>query len=41
MLVFDAGTISPAGAYAPVKSRLSQLAGVDYALYGELRDGAR
>jgi hypothetical protein len=38
MLVYDAGTLSPEGRYAPGRSRLSDLAGVDYALYDSLRD---
>jgi hypothetical protein len=38
MLVYDAGTLSPEGRYAPGRSRLSDLAGVDYALYDNLRD---
>jgi len=38
MLVYDAGTLSPLGRYAPTKSRLSDLAGVDYALYDSLRN---
>lgn len=33
MLVYDAGTLSPLGRYASGKSRFSELAGVDYALY--------
>ena len=39
MLVYDAGVLSPEGRYAPGKSRLSELAGVDYALYDTLHDG--
>lgn len=38
MLVYDAGALTPGGFYAPVKSRFSALAGVDYVLYDELRD---
>ena len=38
MLVYDAGTLSPEGKYAPGHSRFSDLAGVDYALYDNLRD---
>ncbi|MEC5218441.1 hypothetical protein RCH09_003412 [Actimicrobium sp. GrIS 1.19] len=38
MLVYDFGALTPAGAYAVPKSRLSSLAGVDYLLYDELRD---
>jgi len=38
MLVYDAGTLSPEGRYAPGRSRFSDLAGVDYALYDSLRD---
>jgi hypothetical protein len=37
MLVYDAGTLSANGAYAADKSRFSDLAGVDYALYDSLR----
>ncbi|HXR15080.1 MAG TPA: hypothetical protein VN777_02615 [Terriglobales bacterium] len=36
MLVYDAGTFSLSGAYAADRSRLSDLAGVDYALYNKL-----
>jgi hypothetical protein len=36
MLVYDAGVSDLAGAYHPQQSRLSELAGVSYALYGEL-----
>jgi Polysaccharide deacetylase len=39
MLVYDAATLSPEGRYAPMKSRLSQSAGVDYALYDKLQNG--
>lgn len=39
MLVYDAGTLSPQGRYAPTKSRFSELAGVDYALYDTLGNG--
>ncbi len=38
MLVYDAGTFSLNGAYAAGRSRLSDLAGVDYALYEKLGD---
>jgi hypothetical protein len=38
MLVYDAGTFSLEGAYAAGRSRLSDLAGVDYALYDQLGD---
>jgi hypothetical protein len=38
MLVYDAGTFSLNGAYAAGRSRLSDLAGVDYALYDKLGD---
>jgi hypothetical protein len=38
MLVYDAGTFSLSGAYAGDRSRLSDLAGVDYALYKQLGD---
>jgi hypothetical protein len=38
MLIYDAGTLSPEGRYAHGHSRLSDLAGVDYALYDDLRD---
>jgi hypothetical protein len=38
MLVYDAGTLSPEVKYAPGRSRLSDLAGVDYALYESLKD---
>ena len=38
MLVYDFGVLTSAGAYAIPRSRLSNLAGVDYALYDELRD---
>jgi len=40
MLVYDAGTLSPQGRYAPGGSRLSDLAGVDYAFYEKLQDHA-
>jgi hypothetical protein len=36
MLVYDAGTFSLNGTYAADRSRLSDLAGVDYALYDKL-----
>ena len=38
MLVYDAGTFSLNGTYAAGRSRLSDLAGVDYALYNKLGD---
>jgi peptidoglycan/xylan/chitin deacetylase (PgdA/CDA1 family) len=38
MLVYDAGTLSPEGKYPRGWSRLSDLAGVDYALYDQLHD---
>jgi hypothetical protein len=38
MLVYDAGTFSLSGRYAAKRSRLSDLAGVDYALYDTLGD---
>jgi polysaccharide deacetylase len=38
MLVYDAGTLSPEGKYSERRSRLSDLAGVDYALYDQLHD---
>jgi len=38
MLVYDAGTLSPEGKYARGWSRLSDLAGTDYALYDRLQD---
>lgn len=38
MLVYDAGTFSLNGSYAAGRSRLSDLAGVDYALYDTLGD---
>ncbi|MBV8049652.1 MAG: polysaccharide deacetylase family protein [Acidobacteriaceae bacterium] len=38
MLVYDAGTLSPEGRYAHPRSRISDLAGVGYALYDDLRD---
>jgi hypothetical protein len=38
MLVYDAASLSLNRAYAPGRSRLSDLAGVDYALYDRLRD---
>lgn len=37
MLVYDAGTFSMLGHYAASKSRFSDLAGVDYAFYEQLR----
>ncbi|HUN93309.1 MAG TPA: polysaccharide deacetylase family protein [Burkholderiaceae bacterium] len=36
LVVFDAATLSPQGFYAPGRSRLSDLVGVDYALYDRL-----
>ena len=39
MLVHDAGVSDMAGAYHPQQSRLSELAGVRYALYGQLGTG--
>jgi hypothetical protein len=38
LVVFDAATLTPDGFYPLQRSRLSQLAGVDYALYDRLRD---
>src|SRR5438270_5402952 len=38
MLVYDAGTWDSRGFYAKEKSRLSSIAGVDYALYDSLKD---
>jgi hypothetical protein len=38
MLVYDAGTFSLNGTFAAGRSRLSDLAGVDYALYDQLGD---
>ena len=38
MLVYDAGTLTPEGRYAHSRSRTSDLAGVGYALYDDLRD---
>jgi hypothetical protein len=38
MLVYDAGSLSSEGKYAPSRSRLSDLAGIDYALYDTLKD---
>lgn len=40
MLVYDAATLSPTGRYARGQSRLSDLAGIDYALYDRLQDNA-
>ena len=40
LLVYDAATLRLNGTYAPVRSRLSRLAGIDYALYDELRSAA-
>lgn len=39
MLVYDAGSLSPEGRYAPGQSRFSQLVGVEYALYDTLHNG--
>jgi peptidoglycan/xylan/chitin deacetylase (PgdA/CDA1 family) len=39
LLVYDAGTKSLDGYYSGDRSRLSNLAGVDYALYNTLREG--
>jgi len=39
MLVHDAGTMDLDGQYLNDRARLSDLAGVDYAMYGELRTG--
>jgi hypothetical protein len=39
MLVYDAGSLSPEGRYAPSKSRFSELVGVNYALYDALHNG--
>ena len=38
LAVFDAGTLMPGGFYAPQRSRLSRLVGVDYAMYDRLLD---
>ena len=38
MLVYDAGTFSLNGTFAPGRSRLSDLVGVDYAIYDKLGD---
>ena len=38
LLVYDAGTLLPEGKYARGWSRLSDLAGMDYALYDQLHD---
>lgn len=38
MIVYDAGSLMPNGRYAIPQSRLSQLVGVNYALYDSLRD---
>src|SRR5262249_15143226 len=38
MLVYDAGTLSPEGRYPPGKSRLAEMAGVDYAFYDKLKE---
>lgn len=40
MLVYDAAILSPTGRYARGESRLSDLAGIDYALYEKLQDNA-
>lgn len=39
MLVYDAGSLSAEGRYAPSKSRFSDLVGVNYALYDTLHSG--
>jgi len=39
LLVYDAATLTPEGKYPPGWSRLSDLAGTDYALYDQLHDG--
>ena len=39
MLVYDGGLFTPEGFYSTGKSRFSDLAGVDYAMYEELGDG--
>ena len=38
MLVYDAGTLTPEGRYAHPRSRISDLAGVGYAFYDDLRE---
>lgn len=38
MLTYDAGALTPAGAFAPVRSRFSDLVGVDYTMYDTLLD---
>jgi hypothetical protein len=38
LLVYDAGTLTPTGVYPIPKSRFSRMAGIDYALYDQLRD---
>jgi|SRR5579862_165876 len=38
MLVYDAGTLTPEGRYAHPHSRISDLAGVNYGLYDDLRE---
>src|SRR5438270_1930813 len=38
MLVYDVGTKDPRGFWAKERSRFSELAGIDYALYASLRD---
>ncbi|WP_338414189.1 hypothetical protein [uncultured Sphaerotilus sp.] len=38
MLVYDAGALTDNAVYAPVKSRFSDLVGVDYVMYEALRD---
>lgn len=40
MLVYDAGILSPTGKYSLGQSRLSDLAGIDYALYDKLKEHA-
>jgi hypothetical protein len=39
MLVYDAGSLSADGRYAPTKSRFSDLVGVNFALYDTLHNG--
>jgi Polysaccharide deacetylase len=39
LLVYDAGSLSSDGRYAPARSRFSELVGVDYALYDKLGNG--
>jgi hypothetical protein len=38
LLVYDAGALNPAGFYTIPKSRFSDMVGVDYLLYDQLRD---